>query len=305
MIREALIDRPIFIIGCNRSGTTLMFLNLSEHPKTWSLYEESQHVFYRHYPIHPEFGDRLVEAPPPAVAEEIERTFFREAHNKQIFGDVPVLKYIPRKLLQRQLNWTYKRAPLRLVEKTPANSLRIPFLARLFPEARFVFLIRRAEDVISSLMEGWKYWSRTGTGPWRFGNWHYLVPPGWQGYTERPLEEICAFQWVESNRIAWEDLNRHCSDRFILVRHEDAMADPYSVYREILDFCELPTSAFFRRQLAGLERRVFTHHGSEPRPAKWMQLHRGEVESVRPLFQPLQDRFYPESQPVGDAPRPG
>jgi hypothetical protein len=55
---ERLIDRPIIVIGCNRSGTTLLFRNLSEHPLTWSLYEEGQHVFYRHFPIDPDRGDR-------------------------------------------------------------------------------------------------------------------------------------------------------------------------------------------------------------------------------------------------------
>ena len=30
-----MIEKPIFIIGCNRSGTTLLFRNLSEHPELW------------------------------------------------------------------------------------------------------------------------------------------------------------------------------------------------------------------------------------------------------------------------------
>lgn len=58
-----LLDRPIFIIGCNRSGTTILFRNLSSHPKLWSLYVESQMIFYRHFPIDDEFGDRVTEAP--------------------------------------------------------------------------------------------------------------------------------------------------------------------------------------------------------------------------------------------------
>ena len=50
------LEQPIIVLGCNRSGTTLLFNNLSAHPDTWSLYIESQDIFYRHHPIHPELG---------------------------------------------------------------------------------------------------------------------------------------------------------------------------------------------------------------------------------------------------------
>jgi len=37
-------------------------------------------------------------------------------------------------------------------------------------------------------MEGWKLWNRVPEeGRWQFTKWHYLVPPGWQAYVDRPL----------------------------------------------------------------------------------------------------------------------
>jgi hypothetical protein len=289
-----LIDRPVIIIGCSRSGTTLLFNNLAEHPQTWSLYEESFPIFYRHFPVHPDDGDRLTAAPSPEVARAIHETFYAWAHNKEVLKDRRLLRWIPSKLLQRPVGRLYKRRPLRLVEKTPANSLRVPLLCALFPDARFIFLVRRAEDVISSLMEGWKYWSGTGSGEWRYGGWHYLAPPGWQGWTGRSLEEICAMQWVEATRTAWTDLERHRPGRYLLVRHEDALARPTEVYREILEFSELPRSRHLERLLADQERRVFTHRGSLPRAGKWKELHGEEIERVRPIFEDLMSRFYPE-----------
>ena len=50
------LEQPIIVLGCNRSGTTLLFNNLSAHPDTWSLYIESQDIFYRHHPIHPDWA---------------------------------------------------------------------------------------------------------------------------------------------------------------------------------------------------------------------------------------------------------
>ena len=289
-----LVDRPIIIIGCNRSGTTLLFNTLSRHPSTWSLYIESQDVFYRHYPIHDELGDRLTAAPQSEVARAIEREFFLLAHNKEAFKDRPIVRQLPRKLFQRFMNPLYKQAPIRLVEKTPANSLRIPMLVELFPDARFIFLARRGEPVVSSLMEGWKNWSRTGAGPFRFTRWHYLLPPGWQSHRDRSLAEICAFQWTESTRIAWEDLNRHRPGDFLLLKHEELLSDPASWYTRIREFCDLPPSAYFDWEVSQLPRRVYTTGGSAPRRDKWKEMHGAEIESVRHLLAPINALFYPD-----------
>lgn len=215
--------------------------------------------------------------------------FYREANNKEFFQD-GMLKAIPRKLLQRPVGRLYRPRAIRLVEKTPANCFRIPLLRQLFPDARFLYLIRRPEDAISSLMEGWKVWSRT-QGAWTFGNWHYLVPPGWLAYRARTLQEICAFQWIESNAAAWRDLNQYCKGQFMTLRHEDLVADP-GIYGRILEFCGLPASRHFDSLMARTGERVFTTGGSRPRPDKWKELHRHEIESVRGLFRPLAESFY-------------
>src|ERR1700741_2758688 len=232
-------DRPIVIIGCNRFGTTLLFNILSVHPVTWSLYIESQTQFHRRYPIHPVQGERVGDAPSDAVRAQILEDFFRSAHNKQYSQQFPLLSWLPDRLFQRPVRHLYRRAPLRLVEKTPANSLRIPLVASLFPDARFIHIVRRGEDVVSSLMEGWKHWSRARQGNWSYTGWHYLVPPGWQNQVQKTLQEICTFQWTKSNRFALADLQRIDPQRRMLVRHEDLIPDPIGMYRQILAFCEL------------------------------------------------------------------
>ncbi len=287
-----LLDRPIIVVGCNRSGTTLLFNTLSRHPKAWSLYIESQDEFYRHYPIDEEEGDRLVGAPGEEATATIHRDLYARAHNKEFFKDLPLLRHVPRRVLQRPLNPLYKRAPIRLVEKTPANSLRIPMLVRLFPDARFILLVRRGEPVVSSLMEGWKNWSRTGAGPFQFTRWHYLVPPGWRAYVDRPLAEICAYQWTQALRYAWEDLNRYRPGDFLLARHEDLTADPASGYARVLQFCELPSSHYLDGELRQLSNRMYTTGGSAPRKDKWKEIHGREIESVQHLIAPVNALFY-------------
>lgn len=288
------LPHPVFIIGCNRSGTTLLFNTLSGHPAAWSWYIEAQEVFHRHYPVDDAMGERVTAPPSPAVARSIRDALFARAHNKEYFADRPLLGHIPRKMLQRQLNPLYKPGALRLVEKTPANSLRIPLLEQLFPDARYLFLVRRGEDVVSSLMEGWKNWSAPRTGPerWFYTRWHYLIPPDWRAYIDRPLEEICAFQWIEATRTAWNDLQRHCQGRFLRLRHEDLVAQPQAEYRKILHFCDFPASTHFDRLVSAMDRRIYTTGGSAPRKEKWRSLHGAEIERIRDRLAPVNALFY-------------
>lgn len=302
---RALIDRPIVIVGCNRSGTTLLFNILSAHPETWSLYVEAQPTFHRHFPVDPVRGERVGEPAHPDVKSAIVRELFDLAHSKEYFQKYPVLRSLPTKLFQRPLGRFYKTAPIRLVEKTPANSLRIPLMASLFPDARFIHLVRRGEDVVSSLMEGWKRWSGCRSGPWQYSGWHYLVPPGWRNWVDRTLQEICAFQWIESNRHAMTDIQSVPAQRRLLVRHEELIDDPRTVYRRILSFCELDSLPAFDRIVDSLPQKVFTTGGSPPRKGKWRQLHRAEIESVGELIAPMNRQLYSDHRPGprrGDAP---
>jgi hypothetical protein len=120
-------------------------------------------------------------------------------------------------------------------------------------------VVRRGKAIVSSLMEGWKLWNRVlEGGSWSYTKWHYLVPSGCQAYAQRPLEEICALQWIESNRLAREDLDRLVPDRYLPDRHEDLLADPAGNYGRILEFCELRDSPYFRSVVERANEKEYT-----------------------------------------------
>lgn len=292
--RAKMIEKPIIILGCNRSGTTLLFKNLSSHPDVWSLYIESQDIFYKHYPIDDKFGDRITEPPDETVDEDIKAYFYKKCHNKEYYKDTRLINHIPAKYFQRPFSKIYKRPPIRIVEKTPANCFRVPFLNELFPDAKIIFVIRRAEDVISSLMEGWKNWSHCTNRKWQYTKWHYLVPEKWKDWKHKTLQEICAFQWIQSNQMAWKDLKRYRKENFLFLRHEDIMENPVQNYKDILEYCELRSSNYFNDQIKNIDKRIFTTGGSAPKKEKWKELHYTEIESVRYMFEPLLKQFYPD-----------
>lgn len=62
----------------------------------------------------------------------------------------------------------------RLVVKNPGNSLRIPFIKKIFPDVKFVHIIRDGRDVASSMMNG----------PTKYA-WAYIRPPGWKEWKKK------------------------------------------------------------------------------------------------------------------------
>ena len=78
------IEKPIIVLGCNRSGTTLLFRNLSSHPALWSLYDESQPLFYRYFPQDEEEGDAVRRAA-SVEAEPLRADLYAAVHNKEYF----------------------------------------------------------------------------------------------------------------------------------------------------------------------------------------------------------------------------
>src|SRR6185436_7295920 len=84
-------------------------------------------------------------------------------------------------------------AALRLLEKTPKNSLRVPFLARAFPDALFLYLYRDPRETISSMLDAWKsgrFATYPGLPGWKDLPWSLLLVPGWRELAGRSLAEI-------------------------------------------------------------------------------------------------------------------
>ena len=99
-------------------------------------------------------------------------------------------------------------ASVRLLEKTPKNALRVPFLLEVFPDAQFIFLQREPRANLSSMMQAWraKGWVTYRQLPGWPGPWSLLLPPGYERLQGRPLEEVVAFQWRVANETILDDL---------------------------------------------------------------------------------------------------
>jgi len=122
-----------------------------------------------------------------------------------------------------------RATPARLLEKTPKNALRIPFLTRVFPEARFIYLHRDAREIMNSMLDAWQS-GRFRTYPnlpgWRGPlPWSLLLTPGWRDLMNKPLPQIVAAQYETCVRILMEDLSALPAQNVVSCRYDAFVAD--------------------------------------------------------------------------------
>lgn len=267
--RDREFDRPVFIVSSPRSGSTLLFETLARAPGVCTIGDESHALIETipglGMPERAYASNRLdaADATPAAVAE-LRRRFL--AHLRDRAGRPP------------------PALPLRMLEKTPKNSLRVPFLARTFPEARFVFLYRDPRQVLASMIEAWlsgRFQTYRGMLPgWPLPYWAMLLTPGWQALAGKPLPEIVAAQWQATIEVLLRDLAALPEGRWQAVRYDRFVADPSSV---VAGLCE--SLAFAWDAPLGQALPLARHTLTPPSSDKW----RRHAAVIEPLLTRLQD----------------
>lgn len=286
------IKRPIIILGAPRSGTSLLFSIFSSHPDLWSLYTESEWVLGRHLRLEEilwEKGHALgANDAPEKVLRGIRRDFYKEVQNYQALskntyskmsvGVPPVWYKVRRRLHRYVFSPLLKPDTVRIVEKTPKNCVRVPFIERVFPDAFFIFLTRDPRTNINSLIEGWQKTGsyHIGEGPsdlqvegYSGGLWNFLMPPGWERYTRGcSLQEVCAFQYRSANGAVLDALSHVPENRKATLRYEDLVAHPEKEVERLCGATGLSYSGGLRKIAEQLPP---VNASSPPDSQKWLK----------------------------------
>jgi hypothetical protein len=210
-----------FFVGCGRSGTTLLRAIFDSHPDL-AVPDEVSFVVRLARPHHarrygwPRRFDADACAALIAGNGSYRRWGLPADEARAALAAPPAPSGFPDAVRRAYAGWARHRGKPRYADKTPMHVLHLPRLARMFPEARFVHLVRDGRDVALSyrsvdwgprtVEEAARLWRRRvaagrragrrlGPGRYREVRYEELVAE-----PERVVRELCAFL-----DLAWDD----------------------------------------------------------------------------------------------------
>ncbi|MEP1871227.1 MAG: sulfotransferase [Paraglaciecola sp.] len=224
-----LIDRPLIILSAPRAGSTLLFEALAKHPSLWSIGGES-HALIEHIP-------ELSTLKRGYVSNRLEK----------IDASSEVISLLHSKFLKQSINhngnqYTSEYGSIRLLEKTPKNALRVDFLNEVFPDAKFVYLVRDPLENVSSILDAWRskrFITYPGLPLWPKNQWSLLLSDNWKDYLGSSLVEIATHQWTNANKSIIESLEKIDSNRVTTICYQDILKTPSATLNKIYEFADL------------------------------------------------------------------
>ena len=151
-------------------------------------------------------------------------------------------------------------------KKPVANSLRVPFVDTVFPDARYIYIVRDGRDVVLSAMKRWtasieigyllkklKYVplsdipihglsfirnriSQAISSEKRQACWGPVYPGMREMANRAPLVEVCANQWVSCVTESDHAFSKMPDEKWIKVKYEELVSDPETVMNEIINW---------------------------------------------------------------------
>ncbi|HEV8610776.1 MAG TPA: sulfotransferase [Thermoanaerobaculia bacterium] len=212
----------LFLVGCPRSGTTLLQRMLDSHPDL-AVANDSHFVpravarcgAKEDVPLTDELVDRVLRY------RRFVRLGVSEAAGRAAASRARTYSEFVSELYSEHARLHGKDLA---GEKTPDYVRYLPLLHALFPRARVIHIVRDGRDVALSTLE----WASEEKGPGKFALWR-----------EEPVG-VCALWWrwqVDSGRREGARLG---SELYREVRYEDLVADPEATLRSLAGFLDLP-----------------------------------------------------------------
>jgi hypothetical protein len=251
------LDKPIIVIGPDRSGTSFVYALLSNHPDVYALTTAADN--FPDYPFSASFLRKLFSIGKEENYSAIPNTI--GGVEGGTFKLSEAVNYLHRHLGSHNGGWRHapsdffteedldeatrqslpadlkKRMAVlkktRLVMKQPGFSLKMGYLNALFPDSIFVHVVRHPLDNFHSLMAqknkiGATYWG--------------VRIPGWQKLSHLSSEEQTAHQLAGTYEIIRQSvaqLSLTTSSRYLPVRYESLMNDFEPEVKQLFAACNL------------------------------------------------------------------
>ena len=194
---------PVFVIGANRSGTSLVAKLLSQNPEFEGLFSNSRAAEIG------ESGHVDGYSESAFIWNELNDQAFGRLSRPGLFGSPHSISAVYREgtkstieeMMLRKAVLAARRTDRIPLIKDNANTLRIGLITKIFPKARFVLVLRDPIDYLRS-------------------NRHKFAA---QLSVERRSPEV-GLHWLLVNTVALYDLERFAPERYVIVSLSDMFA---------------------------------------------------------------------------------
>lgn len=242
---EATIDRPVFVIGTGRSGSTALMELIAYHEAfAWPSQYNSRWPRAHRW----SFASRVVDLP---ILRTHRRMRFVPKHDEAYalwnscypafatpFRDLvadDASPYVQRRFRSTVADVMRYQGKRRFITKYTGWS-RIEFLRAIFPDAKFIHIVRDGRAVANSLLsvDWWQGWE--GVYKWRWGVPSQEILDALARYDDSFLA-LAAIQWKILIRNISEKSATLPADDVLVIRYEDLISTPEQEVDRIVAFC--------------------------------------------------------------------
>ncbi len=231
-------EKPIFLVGPHRSGTTLLYQLLARHPDL-GYFNRANKRFPRSATLAYWLG-RFDRDDRPREAQPIWDAVRTRDDDLMTASDAtPEMIRWYRAQVEQLLRL---RGARRFIAKYPRLSLRIEWLDTVFPGALFVHVLRDWRAVIGSTT------ARSVKRERRGGGWFGVHVPGWRQMLDGPRELAVARNF----RTVTEAIEREAAlrpGRFFQASYEEVCDATEPTLRRLVAQLELPWTAEYQASL--------------------------------------------------------
>lgn len=212
--------KPLFLVGCPRSGTTLLQSLLAAHPEIASL-PESRFFQYavpcQRYPK-PNYQSRRYKLGMISTILKPRLTeFFQQEINRpdllHYFPKIPLLRLYSLQFIKIMNIIAEEENKSIWLDKTPEHLYFLKEIEKFVPKVKMIHLIRNGSHVVASLYEV-----------------THKYPESWDGAWDI---ERCIDRWKQSIEVSRRYLQK---ENHIMVRYEQLVANPPEILKKICKF---------------------------------------------------------------------
>jgi hypothetical protein len=205
---------PIFIVGMNGSGTTMLLDCLNNHNQLYGFHQETKLIPYFIKKLS-KYGELSCDDNFLSLFSDFRSlSYFRYLNN----GELPPLpenwRALPRSLdsvIDSVLGFFAKReGKIRWCEKTPMHALHIKNLNNLFPHAKFIHAIRDGRACAASFYRRWRY-----------------------------TPELTMYRWKKVIREARHQ-GSSIDNQYLEIKYDELTENPEQAIRKICSFLQIP-----------------------------------------------------------------